>query len=101
VTGYEPEKLTIIANTPVPAVLSIAQVNYPGWYAMVNGTPVEILRAYGGLTAVVVPAGESRVELVFNPLSYRIGAILSLVTWGSLIILAVILSIGRVRHANQ
>jgi hypothetical protein len=101
VTRYEPEALTVIANTPVPAVLSLAHVDYPGWYATVNGEPVEILRAYGGLSAVVVPSGESTIELVFNPLTYRVGAILSLVTWSGLAILAVFLLIRRVRHADQ
>jgi hypothetical protein len=101
VTRYGPEALTVIANTPVPAVLSLAQVDYPGWYATVNGENVDILRAYGGLSAVVVPAGESTVELVFNPLTYRIGAILSLVTWSGLAILAVILTVRRVRYADE
>ncbi|HEX2620308.1 MAG TPA: YfhO family protein [Phototrophicaceae bacterium] len=89
VTEYGPEKLTVITNTSVPAVLSIAQVNYPGWYATVNGQSTEILRAYGGLSAVVVPSGQNTIELIFNPLTYRIGAILSLVTWSGLAILAI------------
>lgn len=88
VTRYEREHLTVITDTPLPAVLSIAQVDYPGWTATVNGAETEILRAYGGLSAVVVPAGQSTVELVFNPMTYRLGAILSLVTWAGLIILA-------------
>lgn len=101
VTRYEPEALTVIANTPIPAILSLAHVDYPGWYATVNGESADILRAYGGLSAVVVPAGESMVELVFNPLTYRTGAILSLVTWAGLLILAAILVVRRIRYADE
>jgi hypothetical protein len=103
VVSYYPEYLKIIANTPIPAVLSLAQVDYPGWYATVNGQPTEILRAYGGLSAVVVPEGESTIELVFNPLSYRIGAVLSLVTWGGLLIysIAMLIRRGFIRNADR
>ena len=54
---------------------------YPGWYATVDGAETDILRAYGGLSAVVVPEGDHTVRLVYNPLSYRVGASLGVFTW--------------------
>ena len=45
------------------------------------------------LTAVAVPAGEHEIRFVYDPLSYRIGAILSLLTWGSLAIVGIVLLI--------
>ncbi|MBK8028563.1 MAG: YfhO family protein [Chloroflexi bacterium] len=89
VTRFEPELIEMSASSPQPALLSIALPQYPGWQATVNGSTTPIQRAYGGLTAVAVPAGDSTVQLVFDPLSYRIGALLSLVTWISLLVLAV------------
>jgi hypothetical protein len=101
ITEYAPESLTVIINTSQPAVLSLAQVDYPGWYAEVNDHPTPILRAYGGLSAVAVPAGESIVELIYNPLTYRIGAVISLITWSGLIILVLILGIKAVRRPSN
>lgn len=93
VTRYQPESLTISAHSPTDGILTIAQVDYPGWKATIDGQPVSILRAYGGLTAIVFPSGNHSVELTYDPTSYRIGALVSLVTWGGLIIFAVMTAI--------
>lgn len=81
IVRYEPELITVIVNTPQPGILSLAHVDYPGWTADVNHQRTPILRAYGGLSAVPVPAGESTVTLIYDPVTYRIGAVISLVTW--------------------
>ena len=100
ITRFEPELIEINASTPTPALLSVALIDYPGWEAAVNGTTAPIYRAYGGLTAVSVPAGDSTVRLIYNPLSYRIGALLSLVTWASLLAVGLAPYLRRVTHSN-
>lgn len=95
VTTFAPESFTIVVNTPENAILSLAHPDYPGWQATLDGGPVEILRAYGALSAVAVPAGEHEIRFVYDPLSYRIGAILSLLTWGSLAIFGIVLIFRR------
>ena len=57
------------------------------------------MRAYGALTAVSVPAGRHTVQLTFAPESYRVGAMLSLLTWGVLSILGAVLLLRRIIHA--
>ncbi|MDX2137212.1 MAG: hypothetical protein SF123_03885 [Chloroflexota bacterium] len=97
-TSYAPEDFTISVSTPVSAILSVAHVEYPGWRATLNDQPATILRAYGGLMAVVVPAGESQiVRFTYEPLTYRVGALISLAAWTSLIIFGVI-SLWRARN---
>lgn len=100
ITDYAPERFTITVNTPENALLSVAHVDYPGWEVTINDQPIEIIRAYGALTALEMPAGEHTITFVYDPLTYRIGAILSLATWLSLGILGVILII-RWRYANN
>jgi hypothetical protein len=95
VTAFSPESFVISVNTPSDAILSLAHPDYPGWQATLDGEPIEILRAYGALTAVVVPEGEHVVRFVYDPLSYRIGAIISLITWGSLAIFGIVLLVRR------
>lgn len=85
VTNWTPEKITIVADTPENAMLSLAQVDYPGWYAIVDGQDVSLMRAYGGLSALPLPAGQHTIELVYNPITYRIGAVISALTWLSLL----------------
>lgn len=97
VTQFEPEKIVIDVITPENAILSLAQVDYAGWQATINGEPNEIYRAYGVVSAVAVPAGEHTIELVYNPLSYRIGTIMSAITWLALTGLAIITAIQAIQ----
>jgi hypothetical protein len=90
VLKFAPESLTVAVDTPTPAILSLAMVDYPGWRASIDGRPAAPIRAYGGLVALEVPAGSSVVEWVYDPPAYRVGAFVSLVTWVGLGLLAVI-----------
>lgn len=100
VTSFAPESFTIAVNAPANGILSLAHPDYPGWQAAVDGESVEILRAYGALTAVAVPAGEHEIRFVYDPLSYRVGAFFSLLTWGSLAIFGII-QIFRRKKLNR
>lgn len=90
VTRFEPELIEIAADAPQPAILSIALPDYPGWEATIDGERVPIRRAYGALSAVAIAEGESLVRLVYNPLTYRVGALISLTAWIALGVFAVI-----------
>ena len=46
-----------------------------------DGQPAPILRAYGALSAVVVPEGEHTVTFRFQPVSVTAGAALSAAVW--------------------
>lgn len=77
----QPEALTLSLDTPANAILSLAMVDYPGWTATLDGIPVPILRAYGALQAIEVPAGRHTLQLTFLPVSFMMGVIISLITW--------------------
>lgn len=98
VTAFAPEAFTVAVSTPQNAILTLAHPNYPGWQARLDGAPVPILRAYGGLSALAVPAGDHVVSLAYEPRAYTIGAALSLVTWGALGILGAALAFRRGRR---
>ncbi len=98
VTEFEPEQFTIEVDTSGDAILSIAHPDYPGWRATLDGQPTDILRAYGALSAVAVPAGEHVIQFVYDPLTYQIGAIISVFTWAALGILGLILLAKGIRR---
>ena len=95
VTSYAEEEIVIEVDSAHDAILSIAQPHYIGWTAQLDGRPVEILRAYGGLSAVEIPAGQVSLQLRYNPLSYAIGFVLSGIAWLGLALLAVVKLLGR------
>jgi hypothetical protein len=89
VREFKPEQFTITVQTLIPVILSIAHPDYPGWAATLDDQPTPILRAYGAFSAVVVPAGEHTVRFVYNPLSYRVGAVISGLAWAGILALGV------------
>jgi hypothetical protein len=77
------------------AVLVISQTHYPGWRASVDGDKMDVVPTNLTLTGVPVPAGAHEVRVVFEPLSFRVGLALSIL---SIIILLATLVAGRKRR---
>ncbi len=90
VKSFAPEAITLDIDTAANAILSLSMPHYPGWQARLNGQPIPIMRAYAGLIALEIPAGQHRLRLDFAPRSYVIGGWTSLVTWLGLGLLALI-----------
>jgi hypothetical protein len=101
VVNYEPEYLKIVAQSPENAILSIAQVDYPGWHATLDGVEIPILRAYGGLIALPFQAGTHEIELRYDPLSYRIGALMSVLSWAGVLFWALWMLMQKLRKGRS
>jgi hypothetical protein len=76
----QPERMIFDVNTPEDGHLLISENYYPGWRATVDGQPTDILRANLTLRAIPVRAGQHRVEMWYDPLSFQLGAVISLGT---------------------
>jgi len=66
--------------------LLVANPGFPGWEARVNGKGVALEKPPGDAIELPVPAGRLRVDLVYRPLSFRLGV---LVAAASLLLLLV------------
>lgn len=82
----EAGKWSFIVQASHPALLVMSQSFYPGWRAEINGVKVPILRANAAFQAVKVPAGESKVELRFDPDLLKIGMTITVITVLGLIV---------------
>jgi hypothetical protein len=80
VSQADPNLVRAEADFPEAGFLVLADVNYPGWNAFLDGERVPLLQADYAFRAVRVPAGKHIVEFRYEPLSFRIGLILSIVT---------------------
>ena len=79
-----------------PGYLVLTDTHYPGWQATVDGQPVEILEANHAFRAVQLDRGEHSIVFTYEPLSFRLGAWITLV---ALVVLAAIPIIsGRYRR---
>jgi hypothetical protein len=88
IVGDDPERVVVRVEATVPGFLFLADQDFPGWRAQVNGVPRPILRADYTFRAVEVPAGPSDVVFTYSPWSVRLGAIISLATVAALVPLA-------------
>ncbi|MBI4423298.1 MAG: YfhO family protein [Elusimicrobia bacterium] len=71
-------------EAPQAGVLFIAEPFYPGWKAYVNGKPQAFTRALGAFLQLPVPAGPARVDFVYRPRSFSLGAAFSILALAAL-----------------
>jgi uncharacterized membrane protein YfhO len=82
---YENNRMVLEVDTPEAAFLFMSEAHYPGWQAYVDGKKEEIVRASYVFRAIPLGPGSHRVVVVFEPLSFKIGLSLSLLTVFSLL----------------
>ena len=80
IVKYTPNEVVIKAVVNSPKFLVLSDSYYPGWKAYVDGTREKIYVANYALRAVYLNAGEHAVRFVFDPLSFKLGASLSITT---------------------
>ena len=98
IVHYGPERVTIRARSERPGLLVLSDNYYPGWKAKVDGEAVDVERVDYLFRGVPVPAGTSTVEFVYEPLSWRVGWIVSLLALIGIAAAAVI-GVGRRRRS--
>jgi hypothetical protein len=92
---YQSQRVEIEANAGTSALLMLTDANYPGWSAYVNGQRVPVFAANYLFRGVIVPAGKSTVEFVYEPVSFRLGGAISI---AALLALGGLLFRERKRH---
>lgn len=95
---YAPNALTYHYRSKNKGLAVFSEIYYPkGWNAYVDGTPTPHFRADYVLRAMVLPAGDHKVEFRFEPAVYRVGEKISLASSILLILLAVGLGVAEIR----
>ncbi len=90
IVGREPGRLTIDAELGAPGLVVVSEITYPGWRAFLDGQPTRIYEADGVLRAVRVPAGSHRIDMRFDPWSFKLGAVISALSLAGLVVFPVI-----------
>lgn len=78
--SYVEDEIVVRTKSTSPAVLVVTDTYYPGWQATIDGKPTKIIRANWALRAVTVPAGDHLIAFRYQPLSFKIGVILSIMS---------------------
>ena len=75
---HKHNRVKINVEMPENGLLFLSDVFYPGWKVYVDGNPARIYRANYLFRAVEVKKGHHTVEFYYEPLSFRLGAVVSL-----------------------
>jgi hypothetical protein len=78
IIAAEPGFWQIRTDSSSPALLVLAETDYPGWRVEIDGQPAINLRAYTTLRAVCVPKGVHDVTWSYVPTVYVVGALITL-----------------------
>jgi hypothetical protein len=71
-------RLALRVGAPEDSLLVLSDTYYPGWKAFVDGKKTKIYRADYTFRAIPFSAGAHRVEFVYDPLSFKLGALFTM-----------------------
>jgi hypothetical protein len=63
-----------------PGFLVLTKPFYPGWHVEVDGQEEPLWRANYAFNAVQVPAGISNIKFYYDPISFKLGAVISFIS---------------------
>jgi hypothetical protein len=67
-------RLQLHVKTPENALFVLNDTYFPGWKAFVNGKRAKIYRADYTFRAIPLNAGTHQVEFIYDPMSFKLGA---------------------------
>jgi hypothetical protein len=81
---YEPERVVVEAVARQPSELVLTDLHHPGWNVELDGENAALHRVNYLLRGTSLPAGRHRVEFRYEPRTWRLGWIVSLVALAAL-----------------
>ena len=82
IVNYLPNKVKIKVDAKSCGFLILLDTYYPGWKAYIDGRESKIYRANYLFRAVYIPTkGEHIIEFIYSPFSFKIGSVISGLTF--------------------
>ncbi|MFH1612340.1 MAG: YfhO family protein [bacterium] len=77
---YKNGNMNFETNIKHPCFLVISENNFPGWQIFVNGKKQKIFKANYIMQAIFLDKGNHQIKVIYNPISLKIGAFISIIT---------------------
>ena len=95
VEAFAPGRLTISTANAQERFLAVSEVWHGGWRATIDGKVVQVYRTNLAMLGLAIPAGEHRIELVFQPLRWRLSLAISLAAAGAFLAMICVWVVAR------
>lgn len=89
ILSYRPLEVTVETKSREPKLLFLSDNYYPGWKASVDGDETEIFRANYTFRAVPLTGGEHMVRFYYDPMSFKLGLVITVISLGATLYLSV------------
>lgn len=76
---YEPDYLVYNTSTSGNRLAVFSEIYYPDWTVLIDGAPTNYFTANYSLRAMIVPAGNHKIEFIFNPSYFSVANKISMV----------------------
>ncbi len=80
IVKYSPNEVVVETATLQPVFLLLTDTYYPGWKVSIDGKESSLLIADGIFKAAEVPAGVHKIIFKYNPGSFKIGLLSSIIS---------------------
>jgi len=98
VAKYEADHIIVDARAAQNALLVLGEKFYEGWKVTVDGKSREIYPVDHVLRGVYLTPGDHKVEFVFDPLPYKAGKLLTLLSCAFFVIMVIRENAGRMKN---
>ncbi len=80
INSYKSNEINIAVETAHRQFLFLSDTYYPGWKAYIDNEEIEIIRANFKFRAIPIEPGKHQVRFEYDPLSFKIGLSIALLT---------------------
>lgn len=94
ISSYSPNKVTIRTEN-AKGRLVLTDTYYPGWSAEVDGKPTKIIKDSGIFRSLEINNGSHTIVFSYQPFSFYLGLIISIISIGSLTLLVLLFRIQK------
>ena len=94
-------RLSLQVEAVENSILVLSDTYYPGWKVFVDGKEERILRANYNFRAVALSAGMHQVKFIYDPLSFKLGAGLTLLGVMGCIIIGLAIRYKKSHHKKS
>lgn len=77
---YKSGKINLEVEIKYPCFLIIGENNFPGWQVLVDEKKQKLFKANYIMQAVFLDKGYHQIKIIYNPISFKIGAFISIIT---------------------